>query len=149
MTRIDGKANVLDALFDMIRGAKKEVNIVIRYWGNMWGDEKLLKDVLLPDFAKAIESAITNGAKVQVLGDANTDKNGVAEMLKQFGAEVRDLEGANVRFAVVDRSSCLFAVSEPYTEIAHYYHAIQSESNELVEFFSDHFEALWPSCKKI
>ncbi len=133
----------------MIKSAKGEVNIVIRYWGNMWGDEKLLREVLLPDFEKAVTAAIKSGAEVKILGDINTDSKNVASKLKQLGAEVRNLEGGNVRFAVVDNTSCLFAVSEPYTEVAHYYHAIKSEAKELVEFFADHFEALWPSCKKI
>jgi len=141
--RIEGKAHVLNMVFNMIRNSKKEVIMTMRYWGSRWGDERLFNEVIFPELEDALSHALSAGASVRIMGDVKSDDFGTSRRLNDMGIEVRNLESGFLRFTVVDEKECLFAVSEPYTETTHFYHAIWSSNEILVKFFKDHFESLW------
>ncbi len=147
--RIDGKGRFLDKLFNMIQNSKEEVVLMMRYWGSRWGDRKLYDEVIFPQLQRSIETALSRGASVRIMGDLGSDEFGSSKRLHDLGVEVRNLEGALLRFIVVDQEQCLFAISEPYSETTHFYHAIWSSNSVLVRFFKDHFETLWPVCQKV
>jgi len=147
--RIDGKARVLDRLFGMIRNARKDVMITMRYWGSKWGDKKLLNEVIFPDLENSIKHALSKGASVRIMGDLESDVYNISKRLYDLGANVRNFQGGYLRFIVIDGRECLFAISEPYTEETHFYHAIWSTNNVLVDFFKDYFESTWPVCDRI
>jgi len=146
--RIDGKARFLDVLFDMIRRSKKEVIMTMRYWGSKWGDKRLFDEVIFPQLEEVINHALSSGASVRIMGDPRGDDFGSSKRLVSLGVEVKNLEGSHLRFIVVDEKECLFAISEPYSETTHFYHAIWSCNDILVKFFKDHFENLWSISKK-
>lgn len=147
--RIDGRARVLDTVFEMIQGSKKEVIMGMRYWGSRWGDRRLFDEVIFPRLEDAIRQALKTGASVRILGDLKSDDFGSSKKLHALGAEVKNLEGNHLRFIVVDMKECLFAISEPYTETTDFYHAVWSKNAILVEFFKDSFESLWPVCQRL
>lgn len=147
--RIDGKAQFLDMLFDMIQRSKREVVMTMRYWGSRWGDRRLYDEVIFPRLQESIGHALSAGASVRIMGDLKGDEFGSSQKLHELGIEVRNLEGAHLRFVVVDEKECLFAISEPYSETTHFYHAIWSRNGILVKFFKDHFESLWPVCQRL
>jgi len=147
--RIDGKARVLDDLFTMIRNARKDVMITMRYWGSKWGDKKLFDEVIFPDLENSIKRALSKGASVRIMGDLESDAYNVSKRLHDIGANVRNFKGGYLRFIIIDGRECLFAISEPYTEETHFYHAIRSSNKVLVDFFTDYFESTWPVCDRI
>lgn len=142
--RIDGKARVLDMLFDMIRNSKKEVIMTMRYWGSRWGDKRLFHEVIFPELKDAINHALSSGVTVKIMGDIGSDAFESSKSFREMGVEVKNLKAVYLRFVVVDEKKCLFAISEPYTETTHFYHAIVSSNEILVRFFKDYFESLWP-----
>jgi hypothetical protein len=141
--RIDGRARFLDILLDMIKASQKEIIMAMQYWGSKWGDKRLFDEVIFPKLQQNLQIAIKNGAKVRIMGDVKQDYFGTSKLFEQMGIQVKGLEGIQFRLLVVDNKECLFAISEPYTENTHVYHAIKTNNTTLVQFFKDNFESLW------
>jgi sugar-specific transcriptional regulator TrmB len=143
IARIDGRARFLDVLFEMIGNSKKEIIMAMQYWGSKWGDKRLFDEVIFPKLQENLKTAIKNGAEVRIMGDPTQDFFGASKSFEELGIKVKGLEGIQFRLLVVDNRECLFAISEPYTESSHVYHAIKTNNKVLVQFFKDNFESLW------
>ena len=149
IVRIDGRARFLDVLFEMVNNSKKEIIMAMQYWGSKWGDKRLFEEVIYPKLEESMKNAIKNGAKIRIMGDPKHDFFGTSKSFEELGIEVKGLEGIQFRLIVVDSKECLFAISEPYTESTHIYHAVKTNNKVLVQFFKDNFESLWAVSHKL
>jgi sugar-specific transcriptional regulator TrmB len=135
---LKGRHNVYNHLDMMVRDSEKAITIVTTAEGL---NRKL--EALLPSLEKAKRRKV----KIRIAAPITKDNQKIAKELSKV-AEVRNIEGLNARFSIIDSSQVMFMLLDDANVHPNYDVGIWINTPYFAQTLSQMFELAWKGLKK-